>query len=266
MQMGLLQMAIKVPFLPEDEIERQAELLREEYADTIGGPVKLPVPADEIATYHLALRLGFADLHETLGIPMLRDQPDVLGAIWVETETVIIDHSLDPKKNPPMAGRYRFSVAHEVGHWRLHRPYVARVASQPSLFDGASEPTIICRSSQSKEPIEWQADAFASCLLMPGYRVYNEWQQCLGRTRPLLLSDLRPNARVTMRAQTKIYEQGRSESDAVDDALFEEVAKPIAQRFGVSPQAMRIRLERLGLLLRQVPQQASLHMGAQPLF
>jgi hypothetical protein len=45
---------------------------------------------------------------------------------------------------------------------------------------------------------------------------------------------------------------------AVDDALFEEVAKPIARRFGVSPQAMRLRLEKLGLLLRQAPQQASL--------
>jgi Zn-dependent peptidase ImmA (M78 family) len=39
---------------------------------------------------------------------------------------------------------------------------------------------------------------------------------------------------------------------------FEEVAKPIARRFCVSPQAMRLRLEKLGLLLRQAPQQASL--------
>jgi hypothetical protein len=36
---------------------------------------------------------------------------------------------------------------------------------------------------------------------------------------------------------------GRSETAAVDDALFEEVAKPIARRFGVTAAAMRIRLE-----------------------
>ena len=53
-------------------------------------------------------------------------------------------------------------------------------------------------------------------------------------------------------AQSMVYEQ------AVDDALFEEVAKPIAGCFEVSAQAMRVRLEYLGLLLRQAPQQASL--------
>ena len=97
---------------------------------------------------------------------------------------------------------------------------------------------------------------FSSCLLMPRRRVHDEWRECLGRTRSLLLSDLRPNGRVMMRAQTKIYEQ--SETGAVDDALFEDVAKPIARRFGVSAPAMRIRLEKLGLLLRQAPLQTSL--------
>jgi len=58
-----------------------------------------------------------------------------------------------------------------------------------------------------------------------------------------------------------IEEQGRNEADAVDDALFENVAKPIARRFGVSPAAMSIRLEKLGLLLRQAPLQTSLTVG-----
>jgi hypothetical protein len=61
-----------------------------------------------------------------------------------------------------------------------------------------------------------------------------------------------------MRAQTMIYGQGRNETGAVNDALFEDVAKPIARRFGVSAAAMRIRLEELGLLLRQAPLQSSL--------
>jgi hypothetical protein len=252
---------IKVQYLSEDEIEREADLLLAEYAETIGALFKFPVPVDEITTYHLALRLGFANLHETLRIPVLRDHPDVIGAIWIDAEAVLIDCSLDPDKNPSMAGRYRFSVAHEIGHWRLHRSYVAKDSAQRSLFDGSSEPTVICRSSEAKEPIEWQADFFASCLLMPRRRVHNQWQQCLGRTRPLLLADLRPNGRVRARAQTVIYEQGKSETGAIEDALFEEVAKPIARRFGVSAQAMRIRLEGLGLLLRQPPRQSSLQIS-----
>jgi Zn-dependent peptidase ImmA (M78 family) len=244
-------MAIRVKFLTEDEIEKDAELLLAEYNDTIGEPIKLPVPVDEIATSHLALQLEFADLHQTLGIPMLRDQPDILGAILIDKEVVLIDHHLDPEQNPSMVGRYRFSVAHEIGHWRLHRSYVVKDAHQASLFDGSPEPTVICRFSEAKEPIEWQADFFSSCLLMPRRRVHEEWKECLGRTCPLLLSDLRPDGKVMMRAQSMIYERGRNEAGAVDHALFEEVAKPIARRFGVSAQAMRVRLENLGLLLRQ---------------
>jgi hypothetical protein len=140
-------------------------LLLAEYEDTIGAPIKLPVPVDDITTYHLALRLGFDDLHKTLNRPMLRGQPDILGAIWVEKELVLIDRHLDPKSNPSILGRYRFSVAHEVGHWRLHRSYVARDPDQTALFEAPTEPTVICRISQENEPIEWQANFFASCLL-----------------------------------------------------------------------------------------------------
>jgi Zn-dependent peptidase ImmA (M78 family) len=251
-------MGIKVEYLTEDEIESDARLLLAEYGGTIGEPMKLPVPVDDITTYHLALRLGFDDLHKTLNRPMLRGQPDILGAIWVDKELVLIDQHLNPKINPSMLGRCRFSVAHEIGHWRLHRSYVAMDANQTLLFGTSNEPSVICRAGEEHEPIEWQANFFAACLLMPRRRVHDEWKERLGRTRPLLLSDLRPNGKVMMRAQSMIYEQGRNEARAVDDALFEEVAKPIARRFGVSPQAMRLRLEKLGLLLRQQPQQASL--------
>jgi len=254
-------MAIKVKFLREDEIEKDAELLLAEYEDTIGEPIKLPVPVDDITTYHLALQLGFDDLHKTLNRPMLNGQPDILGAIWVEKELVLIDRHLDPKSNPSMLGRYRFSVAHEIGHWRLHRSYVTRDPNQTALFEASTEPTVICRASQENEPVEWQANFFGSCLLMPRRRVHDEWKEYLGRTSPLLLSDLRPNGNMMMRAQSMIYEQGRNEAEAVDVALFEEVAKPIARRFGVSAPAMRIRLENLGLLLQQAPQQMSLTLN-----
>ena len=37
------------------------------------------------------------------------------------------------------------------------------------------------------------------------------------------------------------------------EMLAEEVARPLAEQFVVSPIAMRIRLEMLGLLIREVP-------------
>ena len=251
-------MSIKVRYLSKDEIEREAELLLAQYAETIGGRVELPIPVDEITKNHLALDLGFADLHDVLGVPRNRNTPDILGAIWVDKEAILIDEMLDPNDYPSMSGRYRFSVAHEIGHWCLHRGYVSKDPRQAALFDTPSEPTVVCRSGLTRERIEWQADKYASCLLMPRQKVREMWQECFNRKRPLLLSELKPNVHVMMRAHNLMCAQGKTEVSAVNDALFEEVSKPIARRFAVSPSAMRIRLEELGLLLREAPKQAAL--------
>ena len=150
----------------------------------------------------------------------------------------MIDESLDPEVRPAMEGRYRFTLAHEGGgHWQLHRGLVRSDRDQEALFADVPKPTVVCRSSQAKERVVWQADFYASCLLMPRRLVHAEWQERLGRTKPLLLSDLRPNGNVLMRAEKLIHEQRRGEVEAVDDALFENVAEPIARRFGVSRAA-----------------------------
>jgi hypothetical protein len=86
-------MAIRVPYLSEEEIEEEAGLLLAEYEETCGAPSRIPVPVEEITTYHSALRLEFADLHQLFRVPMVRDQPDILGAVLVDTETVLIDHT-----------------------------------------------------------------------------------------------------------------------------------------------------------------------------
>ena len=90
-------------------------MLLAEYEDAIGERIKLPVPVDDITTYHLALRLGFDNLHRTLNRPMLRSEPDMLGAILFEKELVLIDHASIRNTTRRCRGA-RFSVAHEIGH------------------------------------------------------------------------------------------------------------------------------------------------------
>jgi Zn-dependent peptidase ImmA (M78 family) len=254
-------MTIRVPYMAEETIECDAEALLAQFAHSRNVEVKPPIPIEDIVEKHLKLRVEFDDLHRLLDLPRgeLGLDPDIFGAIWLDSGKIVIDESLDPEERPAMEGRYRFTLAHEGGgHWRLHRGLVRADHDQGALFADVPKPTVVCRSSQAKERVEWQADFYASCLLMPRRLVHAEWKEYLGRTRPLLVSDLRPNGKVMMRAQTLIYEQGRSEGAAVDDALFENVAEPMARRFGVSRVAMRIRLEKLGLLLRKEPQQQSL--------
>jgi hypothetical protein len=49
-----------------------------------------------------------------------------------------------------------------------------------------------------------------------------------------------------------------SEAGDSADLNFREIAQPFSRQFCVSVQAMSIRLEKLGLLLRHEPQQQSL--------
>ena len=110
--------------------------------------------------------------------------------------------------------------------------------AQAALFDGRGQPAFVCRAGD-KIPVEWQADTYASYLLMPKSLVVAGWKEWRGSLDPVILGDL-PSVTVS---------DGRDPADATLDRF----SKPLAERFEVSAEAMRIRLEKLGLLLRERP-------------
>lgn len=116
-----MQTIISVPFLSDSDIERAATNLLVQFRDRNGGRIKPPAPVEEILEKQLKLSLGFDDLHQRLGIPRRGEEPDVLGALWAERREVLIDESLDPEEHPEREGRYLFTLAHEIGHWCLHK-------------------------------------------------------------------------------------------------------------------------------------------------
>lgn len=65
------------------------------------------------------------------------------------------------------------TIAHEIGHWMLHinqdavGEYIDR---EEQGIEVKIEP-FLCRSQQSSQGIEWQAQYFAGCLLMPYYKL-----------------------------------------------------------------------------------------------
>jgi Zn-dependent peptidase ImmA (M78 family) len=252
-------MSLQVPYIADEIIERDAEALLAQYAQGRGVEIKPPIPIEDIVEKHLKLHVEFDDLPRRLEIPRKagREQ-DILGAIWLETGHIVIDESLDPEERPSREGRYRFTLAHEGGgHWRLHRPLVLATRGQQSLFVDAEQPTIICRSSQSKQRAEVQADLYASCLLMPRKLVRQAWRERFGSEHPRILRrkervPLRNDIDGSLAEQVSAYEQER------DQQALENFARPFAEKFLVSPIAMRIRLERLGLLHREIPKQQPL--------
>jgi Zn-dependent peptidase ImmA (M78 family) len=220
---------MRVDRLSRDVIEGAALSLLAEYERKYSGATMLPVPVDDIVECHLELDFGFTDLIGSQKVP------DVLGALWFDDRKVRIDQSLDPDENPAKEGRYRYTVAHECGHWILHRRYFVNRAAQPMLFDAEVEPSIVCRSSQKKEPIEWQADTFASYLLMPKDAVFKVWQEMHGNLEPYYAAD--EIAELSVRW-------------GVDNGSTPTVgvSREMAQVLNVSGQAIQIRLEQLGLI------------------
>ena len=244
-------MAIQVPYLPEEAIERDAEDLLAEFAQARGLTLTPPIPIDDIVEKHLELRIDFDDLHDTLKIPQLGRQPDIFGALWVDTREICIHQNLDPDAHPAQEGRYRFTLAHEGGHWRLHRSYLTTNLAQISLLDASPNPSVICRSSEAKEPVEWQADYFAACLLMPRTLVWAAWNEELGMDCPLeydLLEEISIAQRPDSERLSSIQEALRQNPKSEPTGLYDAVVRRFASIFKVSTQAMRIRLEKLGLL------------------
>jgi Zn-dependent peptidase ImmA (M78 family) len=257
-------MTKKVPFLEEEQIERDAEALLAEYERARGVQVDPPIPIEDIVEKHLKLRVEFDDMHQMLGVP--RSTPgresDILGAILFNERRIVIDESLDPEEYPTKEGRYRFTLAHEGGgHWRLHRHLFAKDPAQVSLFNEAAPPSVVCRSSQAKEPVEWQADFYASCLLMPRKLVMAAWDEMFPDRKPRVLRPETSIGHPYVEIERMTDEFGNA-IGAADDFVLENFSRPLAEQFMVSPIAMRIRLEKLGLLHREVPHQRIFAGGA----
>ncbi len=232
---------MKVLYLKRGEIEAETIKLMSEYARRFGSVLKPPVPVEEIVDCHLGARLEFNDLNDG------KKSKSVLGALNIETNKVIIDESLDPYEHPEKEGRYRFTLAHETGHYVLHRPQIILEREQPSLFgDAPLVKVIICRTLSNKDPMEWQADQFAGYLLMPRDMVLIAWEKLRGDVQPYIASGELSNLSARWRLAEK-------ETPTV------AIASDMAKQFKVSGQAMQIRLVELGLIRLNEDQREMFH-------
>jgi hypothetical protein len=234
---------IDVPELTPDEIEAAATELLRQYAQKFDVEITAPVPVERIAEIHLQLILEFKDMKALF--PMA----EVHGAIWFSQEIIGIDQRLDPELYPLMLGRYRFTLAHEVGHWCLHRHLFipAEIAHQGDLLIGEHSAEVICRKTSKRRPIERQADEFAANLLMPRSLIRKAWAEFrFGSDEEIHIATLRDQ----YQGRDPLFRGRKPESQQERDlAIKEDFAGPLAEQFAVSREAMRIRLEELELIV-----------------
>ena len=218
---------MKVPWISKEEIAQKAMDLIETFQTMAGYTVRPPVPVEDIIERSLGLRLVYEDLEKVFG------SNDVLGATYVESKVICINERLFEHSSE---GRLVFTCAHEAGHWVLHRRHVD-VEGRSDAEDEA----IVCSLRNAKTPIEWQADYFAACLIMPEKEIREAFQKVCG-PEPFVVKNVRGG----------VEKGSRSEEPFVEQWPFIAAAMCEAGGFSnVSKQAMIIRLQDLGLLINR---------------
>jgi len=132
----------------------RAHELRERYLRTFGGP-EIPVPVESIAEDLLGLRIEQADI-------------DYSGMLIPSERLIRLRASEAPRNEYPLR-RYRFTIAHELGHWICH------------ALEGAKPAPTFCRAvdvgESADRELEREANVFAAELLMPELAVRAAWDE-----------------------------------------------------------------------------------------
>ena len=196
----------------QDKVWEAAEAFRRQYLVQTGGVL----PVDVFSVVELQLRLDvipFDDLQAKYHIDAALTQ-DFTG-IYVDAESYVFW-----EKGPVWKqNRLRFTVAHEIGHWVLHRDYAAKVKFVS--FDQ------FARHFKGDDParywLEQEANEFAGRLLVPNERLrvlFDQFAHQIGSIMPNWLQS---------------------------EDLRIKFAEQVAPKFGVHTQSILTRLDRESL-------------------
>ncbi len=140
---------IKAPFLSYDHLRQKADAFLREYHPSR----ELPVPIERIVDNQFKIDIvpepGLRDVHE-IDAFITSD----FAEIWVDE--YIVDHR---------SNRYRFSLAHELGHRLLHQEVYAKLKfSTLAAWKEQIETAIPVREYGF---LEFHASSFAGLILVP---------------------------------------------------------------------------------------------------
>ena len=202
----------RVPWIDPADLKHRAEEFRERY-----GATEIPVPIDRIVDFDLDIHIAPApDLHQNFGIS---------GYLTSDCTTIVIDrHCFDH-----LEATYRYTLAHEVSHIELHGnlwPLLnVHTASEyiTAMESGMSE--------EEHEHLEWQASAFAGCVLVPSQELATQFAPQVDWAREVARGGAPADA----------------DRQALYDIALQAVADRLAPHFNVHPFTVGIQIVRDGL-------------------
>lgn len=203
---GLAMKCFYVPYLTVEEIESKAQ----EVLTVTNRKVALSNVDRAVTFLKGEYRFDFVGLPE-----------NTLGYLNCATKIITISSDISIE-------RRNFTIAHEIGHILLHQELIEEYIGRFCESEGTIEPTIK-PSDKMIAKLEWQANMFASFILLPCIPFVN-----------------RVNRYFKDRSITKGYlfidyqRCNRADSDYVIGHL--------SQDFSVSKEVVKIRMQNLGLL------------------
>jgi Zn-dependent peptidase ImmA (M78 family) len=181
---------------------------------------------------------GFAEQYDVIfrfdqDLGYSKRKNKIFGRFDFTPRRILIDKLL-----PYDSSRFRWTLCHEIGHLVLHRRIDRRLITrrQPYFVDTREQLRFIRTAAKSElEWIEWQANQFASALLLP-----------------------RPLVHTTIAAVQRELEIPRPGSIYVDDQRdnlrnYATIIATASGKLNVSRTVLRIRLLNLGILVDARP-------------
>lgn len=199
-------MELRVPVLSYDELRASANSILNRH----NAKSTVPVPIESIVEFAYSTTIiPFHELQKVYAIDAFVSR---------DLKTIYVDNGVMESRSP---NRYRFSLAHELGHIVLHREVFANIA-----FNSVREwkQQIQSMKETDRRWLEWQAHCFAGLMLVPKNPLVDRLNEALEVTR---------------------------ESD-IDIRKYPDIAKDyicnwIGKHFEVSSQVVEKRLDKDGL-------------------
>lgn len=156
--------------LADTELEDRAAAVLARVPDWIWDGETPPVPIEEIADSCFGLLVReVEDMSSAPGAPPVESGQSISGLLLASRGEIWVNAS-EARQWPP---RKRFTIAHELGHWILHRKGQQSLFCRHGFVEAGDD-----HSRPSLPPVEAEANAFAAALLMPAELVRQHRRRC----------------------------------------------------------------------------------------
>ncbi|HUT84378.1 MAG TPA: ImmA/IrrE family metallo-endopeptidase [Thermodesulfobacteriota bacterium] len=162
--------SLDIEYLPYEKIGEEAKSFLDEYdpGDTI------PVPIEEIIEFGLKINIA--------PTPNLQQDFDIEGFTSSDFTTIYVDESVYNYRYH----RYRFTLAHEVGHIVLHKAVLSQITFDPSDPILSWKNFVEQVDMRDYNKLEFQGYSFAGLVLVPRRRLSAPFFEKLPNISPMI--------------------------------------------------------------------------------